>query len=311
MDAIEKGRQFRPARIQARTRRGGLDRKAHLDVCRGELIAPKPPMLGELGLQISQMQRNLRLDERAFGSAGDGPRDRPCKERHRRGLDAIEDQLQQQRRHGRALRVMQPIGVAQPLRRTGGRREPAVAIAIDHVFDDGARLRQRQRSIGDDRRFPERMHGTKRWWRQHGLRIALVAPDLVLQAELFEQPQHALRARVIQVVDDDHENAYSQSAMLSRHDLLWLREGPNRYGEHTDRSADDERPPIHHRITSSAPQLRDYGMVRSSAFAVLRLMTRSNLIGCSTGKSPALPLAYAAASSITPLSLRWMLANWA
>ena len=29
------------------------------------------------------------------------------------------------------------------------------------------------------------------------------------------------------------------------------------------------------------------------------------------GKSPALPLAYAAASSITPLSLRWMLANWA
>ena len=56
MDAIEKGRQFGPARVQARTRRGGLDRKAHLDVCRAELIAGKPPMLGQLGLQISQMQ---------------------------------------------------------------------------------------------------------------------------------------------------------------------------------------------------------------------------------------------------------------
>src|SRR6266849_4961990 len=54
MDTIEKGRQFRPARVQTHTRRGGLDRKAHLDVCCGELIARKPPLPGELGFHVSQ-----------------------------------------------------------------------------------------------------------------------------------------------------------------------------------------------------------------------------------------------------------------
>ena len=32
---------------------------------------------------------------------------------------------------------MQPIGVAQPLRRPGGRDQPAIAIGADDVFDDG------------------------------------------------------------------------------------------------------------------------------------------------------------------------------
>jgi len=83
---------------------------------------------------------------------------------------------------------MQPVGVAQPLGRTDRRREPASAMALDHVFHDGTGLRQSQRSVGDDRRFAERMHGTQRCRRQHRLRIALITPDLVLQAELFEQP---------------------------------------------------------------------------------------------------------------------------
>src|ERR671936_294686 len=43
-----------------------------------------------------------------------------------------------------------------------------------------------------------------------------------------------------------------------------------------------------HSITSSARNRTDCGTVRPSAFAVLRLMTRSNLVGCSTGISPAL-----------------------
>jgi hypothetical protein len=41
-------------------------------------------------------------------------------------------------------------------------------------------------------------------------------------------------------------------------------------------------------ITSSAPVSSAGGMVRPSAFAVLRLMTSSNLIDCSTGKSAGL-----------------------
>src|SRR6478752_5803209 len=41
-------------------------------------------------------------------------------------------------------------------------------------------------------------------------------------------------------------------------------------------------------ITSSARSKKDSGIVKPSAFAVLRLTTRSNLTGCSTGKSAGL-----------------------
>src|SRR5437879_5784249 len=50
----------------------------------------------------------------------------------------------------------------------------------------------------------ERMHLAQRRRREHGLRVALIALDVVGEAELLEQPQHALRARVVEVVDDDH-----------------------------------------------------------------------------------------------------------
>src|SRR5262249_14303403 len=41
-----------------------------------------------------------------------------------------------------------------------------------------------------------------------------------------------------------------------------------------------------HSITSSARSRKDSGIVRPSALAVVRLMMRSNLVGCSTGMSP-------------------------
>ena len=41
-------------------------------------------------------------------------------------------------------------------------------------------------------------------------------------------------------------------------------------------------------ITLSALTMTDSGTVRPSAFAVLRLMTSSNLVGCSTGRSAGL-----------------------
>src|SRR5262249_47173925 len=46
----------------------------------------------------------------------------------------------------------------------------------------------------------------------------------------------------------------------------------------------DELAPLHS-ITSSARTSIDDGMSRPSVFAVLRLMMRSNLVGCTTGKS--------------------------
>ncbi len=43
-----------------------------------------------------------------------------------------------------------------------------------------------------------------------------------------------------------------------------------------------------HSITSSAVASSDGGMVRPSALAVLRLITNSNVVGCSTGRSAGL-----------------------
>src|SRR5262245_35286076 len=44
--------------------------------------------------------------------------------------------------------------------------------------------------------------------------------------------------------------------------------------------------PSHHSITSSARVRKDSGIVNPSALAVVRLMTRSNFVGCWIGKSP-------------------------
>jgi hypothetical protein len=57
-----------------------------------------------------------------------------------------------------------------------------------------------------------------------------------------------------------------------------------------------------HRITSLAWKRRVGGMVRPMASAVLRLMTSSNVVGCSTGRSPGL----------VPFKMRstWEAARW-
>ena len=72
MDAIEKRRQLRPSRIKTRAGSGRLDWKAHLNIRGGELIAREPEMRFELGFQISQVLRNLRLDLSKLGSSGLG-----------------------------------------------------------------------------------------------------------------------------------------------------------------------------------------------------------------------------------------------
>src|ERR1700730_18583459 len=58
-------------------------------------------------------------------------------------------------------------------------------------------------------------------------------------------------------------------------------------GDHRTR-ASEERATIHHWITSSARSRSDGGIVSPRALAVLRLMTNSNFVGCSTGRSPGL-----------------------
>src|SRR5262249_59496485 len=56
-------------------------------------------------------------------------------------------------------------------------------------------------------------------------------------------------------------------------------------GQDAPTHAADERSPVHYRMISSARTNSDCGIVRPSALAVLRLITNSNLVGCSTGRS--------------------------
>src|SRR5499433_683213 len=67
-----------------------------------------------------------------------------------------------------------------------------------------------------------------------------------------------------------------------------LRLGGERRGEETASHSANERAPGDHSMTWSARARRDGGIVRPSALAVLRLITSSNLAGCSTGRSPGL-----------------------
>ena len=61
-------------------------------------------------------------------------------------------------------------------------------------YDAGRNRNQHIVAVDDDWRLAERVDGLQRGRRQHGLGIALVVDDLVGQAELLQQPQHALRA---------------------------------------------------------------------------------------------------------------------
>ena len=63
-----------------------------------------------------------------------------------------------------------------------------------------------------------------------------------------------------------------------------LRLGGERRGEEAE-GASDEGSPVHYWITSSARASTAGGIVRPSALAVLRLITNSNFVGCSTGRS--------------------------
>ena len=64
-----------------------------------------------------------------------------------------------------------------------------------------------------------------------------------------------------------------------------LREYGERRDEQTAGHRTDECAPVRHWITSSARNSRDCGSVRPSAFAVLKLITSSSLLGCSIGSS--------------------------
>src|SRR5262245_45217628 len=61
-----------------------------------------------------------------------------------------------------------------------------------------------------------------------------------------------------------------------------------RRGEKAPTHHGDEHAPVYHWMISSARPSTDGGIVRPSALAVLRLITSSYFVGCSTGRSAGL-----------------------
>src|SRR5262249_24572676 len=114
------------------------------------------------------------------------------------------------------------------------------------------------------------------------LEIAALAPALAFQA-LPERADPGLYIPVAPGEIIQHRDATDT--------LSWLRACRDRPKKrrHCRRAGEsqDERAALHS-ITSSARSRNGSGILRPSALAVLRLMTSSNLVGCSTGMSPGL-----------------------
>jgi hypothetical protein len=95
-------------------------------------------------------------------------------------------------------------------------------------------------------------------------------------AALVAMPQRGLRFRIVRGESHEHADA--------PHPLRPLRaRGKRPCGRRAAEQGDERAPP--HSITSSARARRVAGKSRPIAFAALRLMTSSNFVGCSTGKS--------------------------
>ncbi|CAJ1887474.1 hypothetical protein OEJJJPPD_03158 [Aeromonas salmonicida] len=85
-------------------------------------------------------------------------------------------------------------------------RQPLGGVAGNQVLCDGAGFRQHASFQLDDRRLAEGVDGFQLGRRQKDGGVALVGLDLVGQAKLFEQPDDALGAGFVQVVQDYHWN---------------------------------------------------------------------------------------------------------
>ena len=202
VDALQPRHRLGMAVFQSGAGGGGFQRKAHLDVGGGELVAGEPFALAKLGFPKRHVLLELRIDQRGQRLVRDLAHQR-AQQRRRALRHQREQQFQQQRRHRRAFGIMQPVGIAQPLRRARRRDQPAIAVGVDDVFDDRAGFRDGVAVVGDDGRFAERMHRAQLRRRQH-VGLALIARDLVGHAELFQQPQHPLRARIIEMMNGEH-----------------------------------------------------------------------------------------------------------
>ena len=225
VDAFEERHRLRVSLLQPATGRGSLQRKTHLDVGAGEFGACEPFAFRQFAFPVIHVLLELRIDQRDQRGIADLAHQRP-QQRRRTLRHQREQQFQQQRRHGGTFGIVQPIGVAQPLRRIRRRDQFAVAIGGDDVFGDRARLRNGVAVVGDDGRFAKRMNGAQFRGRAH-VRLALIADDLIGDAEFFEQPQHALRAGIVEMMHRQHGRPPKCRALVpagcGKVEMAWCR----------------------------------------------------------------------------------------
>ena len=107
---------------------------------------------------------------------------------------------------------MQPVSVAQPLRRFGSRDQAALAIGVDDVFGDRAGLGDGVAVVGNHGRFSKRVNGAQLHRRSH-VGLPLIADDLIGHAKFFQQPKQALGAGVVQMMDREHGIPPEESAL--------------------------------------------------------------------------------------------------
>ena len=119
-------------------------------------------------------------------------------------LQPRDIEIQHQGQHRRAFGIMQPFIVGFVLRAARRRHHRPLTIAADDVVDDRAGLRDLDVAVDDDGRFAERMDFRKLRRRQPRLWIALIAHHLMGRAQFFQEPEDALRAGVVKVMQREH-----------------------------------------------------------------------------------------------------------
>ena len=117
--------------------------------------------------------------------------------------------------------------------------------------------------------------------RRSKLQDNILSLDVTQFAQSRSQGSDRLRIHAGRQRGSDHD---THDRHLSR--LLSLH--GERRRQNVEDNAADERPPIHHSITSSARSRSDDGITRPSALAVFRLIISSNFAGCSIARSPGL-----------------------
>jgi hypothetical protein len=83
-------------------------------------------------------------------------------------------------------------------------RQAAVIVALDEVLDDRAGLREHEVAITNHWRLSEWVQLAVRRRRPARSRFARKALNRVVEPEFLEDPEHALRARALQVINGDH-----------------------------------------------------------------------------------------------------------